>query len=41
MAFRVTMRNTPVDEMFEVKFVDAEIPGKARIFNSSSVFHMR
>jgi formylmethanofuran dehydrogenase subunit E len=28
------MRNTPVDEMFEVKFVDAEIPGKARIFNS-------
>jgi formylmethanofuran dehydrogenase subunit E len=30
----VTMRNTPVEEMFEVKFVDAEIPGKARIFNS-------
>ncbi|MDK2947217.1 MAG: formylmethanofuran dehydrogenase subunit [Methanolobus sp.] len=30
----VTMRNTPVEEMFEVKFVDAKIPGKARIFNS-------
>ncbi len=29
-----TMRQTPVDEMFKVKFVDAEIPRKARIFNS-------
>lgn len=30
----VTMRNTPVEEMFDVKFVDVEIPKKARIFNS-------
>jgi formylmethanofuran dehydrogenase subunit E len=30
----VTMRNTPVEEMFDIKFVDAKIPGKARIFNS-------
>ncbi|WMW22245.1 FmdE family protein [Methanolobus mangrovi] len=30
----VTMRNTPVEEMFDIKFVDIKIPGKARIFNS-------
>ncbi|WP_094228647.1 FmdE family protein [Methanolobus psychrotolerans] len=30
----VTMRNTPVEEMFDVKFVNVEIPHKARIFNS-------
>jgi formylmethanofuran dehydrogenase subunit E len=29
-----TMRETPVEEMFDVKFVDVEIPQKARIFNS-------
>ena len=29
-----TMRETPVEEMFKVEFVDAEIPRKARIFNS-------
>lgn len=30
----VTMRNTPVEEMFDIRFVDVKIPGKARIFNS-------
>lgn len=30
----VTMRNTPVEEMFDIRFVDVEIPQKARIFNS-------
>ncbi|WP_342305914.1 FmdE family protein [Methanolobus sp. ZRKC5] len=30
----ITMRNTPVEEMFDIKFVDAKIPVKARIFNS-------
>jgi formylmethanofuran dehydrogenase subunit E len=30
----VTMRETPVEEMFNVKFVDVDIPHKARIFNS-------
>jgi formylmethanofuran dehydrogenase subunit E len=29
-----TMRHTPVEEMFDIRFVDAEIPHKARIFNS-------
>ncbi|WP_340819065.1 FmdE family protein [Methanolobus sp. WCC4] len=29
-----TMRETPVDDMFKVEFVDVEIPRKARIFNS-------
>jgi formylmethanofuran dehydrogenase subunit E len=29
-----TMRQTPVEEMFDIRFVDAEIPHKARIFNS-------
>ncbi len=29
-----TMRETPVEEMFDIKFVDVEIPQKARIFNS-------
>ncbi|WP_370572562.1 FmdE family protein [Methanomethylovorans sp.] len=29
-----TMRNTPVEEMFDIKFVDVKIPQKARIFNS-------
>lgn len=28
------MRNTPVEEMFDIKFVDVKIPHKARIFNS-------
>ncbi|MDG6244630.1 MAG: FmdE family protein [Methanolobus sp.] len=30
----VTMRETPVEEIFDVKFVDVDIPHKARIFNS-------
>ncbi len=29
-----TMRNTPVEEMFDIRFVDVKIPPKARIFNS-------
>lgn len=29
-----TMRETPVEEMFDIKSVDVEIPQKARIFNS-------
>lgn len=29
-----TMRETPVEEMFDIRFVDVEIPKKARIFNS-------
>lgn len=29
-----TMRNTPVEEIFDIKFVDTKIPVKARIFNS-------
>ncbi len=29
-----TMRETPVKEMFDIKFVEVEIPQKARIFNS-------
>jgi formylmethanofuran dehydrogenase subunit E len=29
-----TMRNTPVEEMFDIGFVDVKIPQKARIFNS-------
>lgn len=29
-----TMRKTPVEEMFDIRFVDVEIPKKARIFNS-------
>ncbi|MDK2835207.1 MAG: formylmethanofuran dehydrogenase subunit [Methanolobus sp.] len=29
-----TMRHTPVEEMFDIRFVDVEIPQKARIFNS-------
>ncbi|TGC08051.1 FmdE family protein [Methanolobus halotolerans] len=29
-----TMRETPVREMFDLKFVDVDIPKKARIFNS-------
>lgn len=29
-----TMRNTPVEEMFDIRFVDVKIPQKARIFNS-------
>lgn len=29
-----TMRNTPVEKMFDIRFVDAKIPQKARIFNS-------
>lgn len=29
-----TMRKTPVEEMFDIQFVDVKIPQKARIFNS-------
>ncbi|MBN2109502.1 MAG: TraR/DksA C4-type zinc finger protein [Methanosarcinaceae archaeon] len=29
-----TMRQRPVEEMFNIRFVDVEIPRKARIFNS-------
>lgn len=29
-----TMRHTPVEDMFDVKLIDAKIPEKARIFNS-------
>jgi formylmethanofuran dehydrogenase subunit E len=29
-----TMRNTPAEEMFDIRFVDVQIPQKARIFNS-------